>query len=71
MKRKKNEHRILLTNNVQINRVTPDWLGRYLALVYTGVSLLCPFDLQRPFIYVSMVRRLKSKICRIGVRANG
>lgn len=60
-----------LTDNVQIQRVTFNWLWRDLTIVAAGVAFLDPLDLQRPFIRRPMMCCLEAKISRVGVSAYG
>lgn len=49
-----------LTDNIQINRVTLNWLRRDLTVVATGITLLDPLYLQRPLVGRSVMCGLEA-----------
>lgn len=49
-----------LTDNIQINRVTLNWLRRDLTVVAAGITLLDPLYLQRPLVGRSVMCGLEA-----------
>lgn len=64
------DHSVSLTHNVKIDGVAAHRLSANLALVDAGVSLLCPFDLQRPLVGLRMVIGLETLVARVRVAAH-
>lgn len=60
-----------LTDNIQINRITFNWLRWNLTVVAASVAFLNPFYLKRPLVGRSVVRRLETKVSRIRICADG
>lgn len=54
--------RIIHTNNIQSNRIASYGLCGHLAFVETGVTVLYPFNVHRPFIKLPMKCRWESLI---------
>jgi hypothetical protein len=54
-----------LTDNIEVNEITPDRLGADLTLVDACVPFLCPFDLQRPLFVVSVMICLEPLVARV------
>lgn len=61
---------VIRTYSVQLHKIANNWLSRYLAFVHASVGRLHPFDVQRPFVGVTMISRLKTLIRCEGVRSD-
>lgn len=61
---------LIPTNKVQVNKVAPNGLCAYLALINSSIAFLRPFYLQSPFVVFRVMISLKSLVAGICVAAH-